>query len=86
MLVMLWSVHVQKVPQASEYLCPAKPQTRCDIQMNYLRDNPAQCVISVVFQNPIFNGYNQIRVQLMIVTQLLSSLAIKSQGTFDKVG
>ena len=29
--VMLWSVHVQKVPQASEHLCPAKLQTRCDI-------------------------------------------------------
>ena len=29
--VMLWSVHVQKVSQASEHLCPAKLQTRCDI-------------------------------------------------------
>ena len=29
--VMLWLVHVQKVPQASEHLCPAKLQTRCDI-------------------------------------------------------
>ena len=29
--VMLWPVHVQKVPQASEHLCPAKLQTRCDI-------------------------------------------------------
>ena len=29
--VMLWPVHVQKVPQASEYPCPAKLQTRCDI-------------------------------------------------------
>ena len=26
--VMLWPVHVQKVPQASEHLCPAKLQTR----------------------------------------------------------
>ena len=26
--VMLWLVHVQKVPQASEHLCPAKLQTR----------------------------------------------------------
>ena len=30
-VVMLWLVHVEKVPQASEYLCPAKLQTRCDI-------------------------------------------------------
>ena len=29
--VMLWPVHVQKVPQASEHLCPAKLKTRCDI-------------------------------------------------------
>ena len=29
--VMLWPVQVQKVPQASEHLCPAKLQTRCDI-------------------------------------------------------
>ena len=29
--VMLWPVHVQKVPQASEHFCPAKLQTRCDI-------------------------------------------------------
>ena len=29
--VMLWPVHVKKVPQASEHLCPAKLQTRCDI-------------------------------------------------------
>ena len=29
--VMLWPVHVQKVPQTSEFLCPAKLQTRCDI-------------------------------------------------------
>ena len=29
--VMLWPVHVQKVPQASEHLCPAMLQTRCDI-------------------------------------------------------
>ena len=29
--VMLWPVHVQKVPQASEHLCPAKLQTRCNI-------------------------------------------------------
>ena len=28
---MLWPVHVQKVPQASEHLCPEKLQTRCDI-------------------------------------------------------
>ena len=27
--VMPWPVHVQKVPQASERLCPAKLQTRC---------------------------------------------------------
>ena len=29
--VMLWLVRVEKVPQASEHLCPAKLQTRCDI-------------------------------------------------------
>ena len=29
--VMFWPVHVQKVPQASESLCPAKLQIRCDI-------------------------------------------------------
>ena len=29
--VMLWPVHVQKVLQASEHLCPTKLQTRCDI-------------------------------------------------------
>ena len=29
--VMFWPVHVQKVPQAIEHLCPAKLQTRCDI-------------------------------------------------------
>ena len=29
--VMLWPVHVEKVPQASEHLCLAKLQTRCDI-------------------------------------------------------
>ena len=29
--VMRWPVHVQKVPQASEHLCPAKLQTRCGI-------------------------------------------------------
>ena len=28
---MLWPVHVQKVSQSSEHLCPAKLQTRCDI-------------------------------------------------------
>ena len=28
--VMLWLVHAEKVPQASEHLCPAKLQTRCD--------------------------------------------------------
>ena len=26
--VMLWLVHVEKVPQASEHLCPAKLQTK----------------------------------------------------------
>ena len=30
-IVMLWPVHVQKVPQTPEYLCPTKLQTRCDI-------------------------------------------------------
>ena len=29
--VMIWPVHVEKVSQASEHLCPAKLQTRCDI-------------------------------------------------------
>ena len=29
--VMLWLVRVEKVPQASEHLCPSKLQTRCDI-------------------------------------------------------
>ena len=29
--VMLRPVHVQKVPQVSEHLCPAKLQTRCNI-------------------------------------------------------
>ena len=29
--VMLWPVHVQKVPQDSEHLCPAKLQTSCDL-------------------------------------------------------
>ena len=29
--VMLWLVRAEKVPQASEHLCPAKMQTRCDI-------------------------------------------------------
>ena len=29
--VMLWPVHVEKVPQASEHLCPSKLQIRCDI-------------------------------------------------------
>ena len=29
--VMLWLVHDLEVPQASEHLCPAKLQTRCDI-------------------------------------------------------
>ena len=29
--VMLWLVRVEKVPQTSEHLCPAKLQTRCDI-------------------------------------------------------
>ena len=28
---MLWPVHVQKAPQASEHLCPARLQTRCDV-------------------------------------------------------
>ena len=28
--VMLWLVRVEKVPQASEHLCPARLQTRCD--------------------------------------------------------
>ena len=27
----LWPVHVQNIPQASEHLCPAELQTRCDI-------------------------------------------------------
>ena len=30
-VVMLWPVHVQKVPQALEHCCPAKLQTRCNI-------------------------------------------------------
>ena len=30
-VVMLWPVHVQKVPQASKHLCPTMLQTRCDI-------------------------------------------------------
>ena len=29
--VMLWPIHVPKIPQASEHLCPAKLQTKCDI-------------------------------------------------------
>ena len=29
--VILWPIHVQTVPQASEHLCPAKLQARCDI-------------------------------------------------------
>ena len=29
--VMLWRIRAEKVPQASEHLCPAKLQTRCDI-------------------------------------------------------
>ena len=29
--VMLWPVHVEKVPQASEHLCPAKLKTKSDI-------------------------------------------------------
>ena len=33
--VMLWPVHVEKVPQASEHLCPAKLQTRCGICCAY---------------------------------------------------
>ena len=30
-VVILWPVRAQKVPQASEHLCPAKLQTRCGI-------------------------------------------------------
>ena len=30
--VMLWPVHVQKVPQVSEHLCPAKLLSGCDIR------------------------------------------------------
>ena len=30
-VVMLWPVHVEKVPQASEHLCTAKLQTRCHL-------------------------------------------------------
>ena len=30
-VVMLWLVRFEKVPNASEHLCPAKQQTRCDI-------------------------------------------------------
>ena len=33
--VMLWLVRAEKVPQASEHLCPAKLQTRCDICWNH---------------------------------------------------
>ena len=33
--VMLWPVHVQKVPQTSEHLCLAKLQTRYDICCAY---------------------------------------------------
>ena len=29
--VMLWLVRAEKAPQASEHLCPAKLQTKCDI-------------------------------------------------------
>ena len=29
--VMLWPAYVQKVPQASEHLCPAKLQTSCNV-------------------------------------------------------
>ena len=29
--VMLWPVHVQKIPHALEHLCPAKQQISCDI-------------------------------------------------------
>ena len=29
--VMLWPVHVHKVPQVSKHLYPAKLQTRCDV-------------------------------------------------------
>ena len=29
--VICWPVYVQKVPQASKHLCPAKLQTRCDV-------------------------------------------------------
>ena len=29
--MMRWPVNVQKVPQVSDHLCPAKLQTRCDI-------------------------------------------------------
>ena len=29
--VMLWSAHVQKVPQALKHFCPVKLQTSCDV-------------------------------------------------------
>ena len=29
--VVLWPAHVQKALQASKHLCPAKPQSRCDV-------------------------------------------------------
>ena len=38
--VILWPVHVQKVPQASEHLCPARLQTRCDVTETEAIDEP----------------------------------------------
>ena len=43
--VMLWLVRVEKVPQASEHLCPAKLQTSCDIC------SACQCLASCVHGN-----------------------------------
>ena len=41
---MLWPVHVQKVPQVSEHLCPAMLQTSCDVCCAYQYMCP--CIIS----------------------------------------
>ena len=67
--VMLWPVHVQKVPQASEHLCPAKLQTRCDI---------CRACQSIYPFIPTDSG-------VQVINTVTLSLTLSSQGKFLKL-
>ena len=86
---MLWPVHVQKVPQASEHLCPGKLQTICDISCacQFICPGKLQtiCDISCACQSICPFIPTDCGVPRTVDPQMIANSVCRDDGTIDLV-